>query len=324
MSIRNLILRAETKPFEFRTPLIPEHISPILDHGFKIYVEPSIHRCFPNQEYKKAGAQMIPPGAWTEFKGPNSLIIGLKDFDYKLLDHHQHLYFSHLIKTQDTKLHIFRNTNSIIYDYEFLLDEQSQRLIAFGYYAGYTGTLLSVLAYSGNLSLPLTPWLSEPTVDIKNIKVAVIGPRGRCGQGALAVLNKYNIDVETFDRNQEKKGLYRYDIIVNSIYLSHPIKPFITTNDLPRFNKKTIIADISCDPSHPFNPLPIYNRGGTWNAPLVQVNENVSVLSLDNLPSLNPKPASIEFSTRLTGLLKDINNGDVWSKCLQHYFSALV
>jgi len=63
------------------------------------------------------------------------------------------------------------------------------------------------------------------------------------------------------------------DIFINCIYLSSSIPPFVTNQtvqDAGKTRRLSIIADVSCDTTNPFNPIPVYNTMTTFDAPTVE------------------------------------------------------
>lgn len=326
--IKNIILRDEDKSNEFRTPLIPSDVSILLSNGFSIFVEKSMQRCFSDEQYSKYGATLIDKGMWTNFKRTDSVILGLKYFDINKLDNHTHIYFSHLFKTNSKLLDFFKKTNSSIMDLEYLCDKNGKRLVAFGYYAGYIGGIMGLLHYTNELQMPTKYWDSEPTwKNQQHLNVAVIGYNGRCGSGVLKLLEKYSsyLNIQYYDRLRDKSDLCTYDIIYNCIFLDKYIEPFITKNNVAKINHKLTIVDISCDPNHSYNPLPIYNKPGTWDNYYIKINEYVDVLSIDNLPSLLPIDSSIYFSNILVELLLQLNNDKelIWKRAEDIFYNIV-
>lgn len=62
------------------------------------------------------------------------------------------------------------------------------------------------------------------------------------------------------------------DVFVNCIYLSSAIPPFISPQSLEEAGasrRLTIVVDVSCDTTNPFNPIPIYTINTTFHAPTV-------------------------------------------------------
>jgi len=65
------------------------------------------------------------------------------------------------------------------------------------------------------------------------------------------------------------------DIFVNCIYLSSTIPPFLTREqlvDAGTRRKLSVVVDVSCDTTNPFNPLPIYSINTTFSKPTVPVD----------------------------------------------------
>ena len=97
------------------------------------------------------------------------------------------------------------------------------------------------------------------------------------------------------------------DILINSIYLTTPIPPFVTRELLAKPGRRlTCVCDVSCDPNNAANPIPLYTDWTTFDKPTLPVkiendqNEGpLSVISIDHLPSLLPREASEAFSGAL-------------------------
>ena len=97
------------------------------------------------------------------------------------------------------------------------------------------------------------------------------------------------------------------DVFVNCIYLSNtPIPPFITRESLSVHGRRLrVVCDVSCDPNDPNNPVPLYQEPTTFTRPTVPVEgvqgdgPELTVTSIDHLPSLVAREASDEFSMLL-------------------------
>ena len=124
---------------------------------------------------------------------------------------HDHIQFGHCYKGQenwDSYLSRFARGGGVLYDIEFLTDPSGKRVAAFGYYAGFAGAAIALLAWAHQLTNPKTPLPSVIPSDYpsqsdleKAIKdalsraiplkasqpprVIVIGALGRCGTGAV-------------------------------------------------------------------------------------------------------------------------------------------
>lgn len=350
-----LHLRAETKPREARAALTPKTVKELLDTGnFEIYVEESPQSTFKTDEYRKAGAKIVPFESW---KGApkERIIIGLKELDEELFPLiHDHIQFAHCYKDQagwQDVLKRFPYGGGTLYDLEFLENDKGRRVAAFGYYAGFAGAALGVLDWSfkqlnpDNKNLPgVTPYPNEDLL-VKNVKiqlnkaysktgryptVLIIGALGRCGSGAVDLCKKVGIpesNLLKWDINETKKGgpfkeIANSDIFINCIYLSKPIPPFINYDLLNKDDRKLrTIVDVSADTTNPHNPIPVYTVATQFDDPTVLVKTTkgpkLSVISIDHLPSLLPRESSEFFARDLLPSLKELPNREnalVWVK----------
>lgn len=93
-------LRAEVKPNEFRTLILPEGIKTLVGAGHRVTVERSVDRCAPDAEFAAAGATLVDAGTWVD--APlDALICGLKELPEENTPlKHRHIYFAHCYKGQ--------------------------------------------------------------------------------------------------------------------------------------------------------------------------------------------------------------------------------
>jgi saccharopine dehydrogenase (NAD+, L-lysine-forming) len=308
--------------YELRVALVPSDVKRLIERGFQVYVQESENRIYKDSEYSTMGA-ILTSEAWYHETYKDCLIIGLKELHgLSYLNNHTHIYFSHSFKKQKNSLeilHAFRDSKSKLYDFEYFVN--NARIIAFGIYAGQVGCVLGLLqAYhklnNGTLG-PLKPWSSyeEMCSDIPSntLKIAIIGARGRTGQGVQRVLRGIS-NFDEFDRLSDYTKLTEYDIIFNCIVLDESYnKVWFDQNSV--FTKPTIIVDISCDYSKPNNPIQLYKEPTTWDKPVFHYNKNVDILAIENLPSLLPKESSDYFSDIFRELLLDYPS-PVWSNTL--------
>ena len=331
-----IYLRAELNPNEYRCPIVPQSINYLIQYGFIIYVESSNSRIYKDIEYEKVGA-IITKDPWYNEKFKSSLIIGLKELSHmEKLSSHKHIYFSHSYKNQlnsEIILKAFAKSNSIIYDYEFLLDKNNKRIIAFGFYAGFIGCCLGLIQYgkkekNKNIN-NLYPFKSKKDLlDVvqkyikKSLKIVVIGSNGRCGSGVINVLDYFNLEYIKLNREDSKNNLEQYDIIFNCIVLEKKLNETWISSET-NFSKNLVIVDISCDYNSINNPIKIYNNTTTWKDPVYCYNDKVDVISINNLPSLLPKDSSDEFSEILVKLLVNFNNNSIWKNNEQYYYDII-
>ena len=331
-----IYIRAELNPNEHRCPIVPNDIKQLIEQGYILYVESSTNRIYSDDEYLKNGG-IVTNKKWylDEFK--NGIIIGLKELsNLDKLDNHIHVYFSHTYKNQKDSIEIldvFKKSNSIIYDFEYFLNNDNKRIIAFGFHAGYVCCCLGLLQYftkktKGRNINNLQIWnsCSELLNNVKdvydnNISVAIIGANGKSGNCVFNILDYLGIRCNKYNRKDNKDKLERFDIIYNCIKLDIQLNETwldTTTN----FTKPLTIVDISCDYTRNNNPIKIYNKSTTWEEPVISYNEFVDIIAIDNLPSLLPKESSDDFSNILVRLLLNYNNQE-WISNKNVYYNII-
>jgi saccharopine dehydrogenase (NAD+, L-lysine-forming) len=342
MTIKILVIRKEYKLNEYRVPIIPIDCLELLKNNFTVYVEKSEDRCFKDELYKNYGCILIDDYTKHNFNKEKTLIIGLKELDYNNNESlsYKHLFFSHTYKNQVNSLEIlskFKQEKGIIYDLEYLLDDKKKRLIAFGFWAGFIGTAISLLQFyykSINKELvnlaPLDNYRIlinelENYVDyFKNIEIGIIGVNGRCGIGCKFLLDKLSIKYIGYGRGDELDTLVNHNIIINCIKLEKDSE-FIIISDknLEDFKKLSIINDVSCDITALNNPIKLDYHLTTFKNPIYKYNEQLDIICIDNLPSLLPIDSSTEFSNKLTELIIGINNDIIWKNLENLYYDKI-
>ncbi len=84
-------------------------------------------------------------------------------------------------------------------------------------------------------------------------------------------------DILKWDMAETAKGgpfpeILEADIFVNCIYLSSPIPPFMTEQQIAaagQDRRLRVVVDVSCDTTNPHNPIPIYSINTTFAKPTV-------------------------------------------------------
>jgi saccharopine dehydrogenase (NAD+, L-lysine-forming) len=333
--MQDIYIRTEDIPNEFRTPLVPSDVRKLIKKGFQVYVQTSKNRIYKDSEYSRAGA-VLTTQKWYNKKYKNALIVGLKElYTISYLDNHTHIYFSHSFKNQTNSQEIlteFKKSKSTLHDFEYFLDDKNKRLIAFGSYAGQAGATLGLLQYYNNIynkkMTKLKPWSSCIEMyenvgkhSIENLKIAIIGPNGRCGKGVQKVLKDLSKPFDKYDKTSDFSTLQEYDIIYNCILLDETYNK-VWLSSATQFTKPLVIVDISCDYSKSNNPIQLYKEATTWDEPVFQYNNYVDIIAIDNLPSLLPKESSDEFSNIFKNLLlmkQQDEQNPIWQKNLQIY-----
>lgn len=325
---QRLFLRSEIFVNEYRTPLVPTDVSFLTLNGWRVYVQSSNIRCYTDDEYRDAGAIIVDTD-WTCYT--DCLILGIKELDQiENMKESVHVYFAHCYKKQTNSQYIlnkFKQSKSVLYDIEYLVDDNNKRLISFSLHAGKSGCILGLLQYQMRKQYKqplrnLQPWTSEKnaleklTYDFTNTSICIIGSNGRCGQGVRSILDQYNIKYVCYNSKDKISELVDFDIIFNCIHLQKNIPPFLSKHS-PIY-KYTLVIDISCDYNSPYNPLPIYDNKTTWKKPVYSSNGILDVIAIDNLPSLLPYDSSLYFSSILRNLLID-DTGEIWDRARTHF-----
>lgn len=338
-------LRAETKPQEGRTPLVPKDAWRLVQAGFGVAVERSFLRVFADSDYAASGCEMVSPGSWRGAP-PMSFILGLKELpeDSTPLTH-RHIYFAHAYKMQagwQRLLGRFVKGGGELLDLEYLVNEEGRRVAAFGYWAGFIGSAVGIDLWchregkgSGLPYGPLTPFRNVRAmaeglrtrleeVGAKRLpSILVIGALGRCGRGAVALAQQLGLSVTDWDLAETARGgpfaeILNEDILVNAVLVQQPVPPFLTPQLVNGPRRLSVIADVSCDPYSPFNPLPLYKQTTTFESPALRIAEGdppLDLIAIDHLPALLPRESSEDFSTSLLPHLLDLGSGSsVWER----------
>ncbi|ODM18008.1 hypothetical protein SI65_06796 [Aspergillus cristatus] len=312
MSPTTILLRAETKTVERRSALTPTTAKALRDNGYNILVERSPTRCYRDEEFEAVGATLVPTGTWEE--APKEyIILGLKELpDDGEPRYHTHIHFGHCYKAQPGWVNYiswFNHGGGLLYDIEYLNDENNRRVAAFGYHAGYAGAAIALMAWahqvttapgSGPLgSIPVFESAGDVVDAVKKCiastsqhqqeqrkpRVLVIGARGRCGTGAVnfcqqaGVPDSHIIQWDIAETSARGDGPYPEindaDIFINCIYLpaGTRIPPFVTRESLSVPGRTlSVICDVSCDPTSELNPIPVYDRYSSFDEPTVSVD----------------------------------------------------
>jgi saccharopine dehydrogenase (NAD+, L-lysine-forming) len=249
----------------------------------------------------------------------------------------------------------FSKAGGLLYDLEFLTNEQGQRVASFGSWAGYAGTALALLAWSHQLLHPGVPQGPVPVFDsakaltdfvksevLKAVplnngefpRVIIIGAMGRCGKAAIAAADDVGVkDVLKWDLAETKKGgpfpeVATSDIFVNCVYLgAHKVPPFVTKESLSVPERRLrVICDVSCDPNSDNNPIPIYSDYSSFDSPTVAVTglegPELRVIAIDHLPTMVARESSDEYSATLLPSLLTLDRRHeegVWTRAEKTY-----
>lgn len=101
----------------------------------------------------------------------------------------------------------------------------------------------------------------------------------------IGIVNELDVrifrdDIFKWDLAETAKGgpfqeILDVDIFVNCIYLASKIPSFVTQEQIIAAGNQrrlSVVVDVSCDTTNPFNPIPIYKINTTFPAPTVPVD----------------------------------------------------
>ncbi|WP_371600198.1 saccharopine dehydrogenase [Streptomyces sp. NBC_00564] len=337
MNALHLWLRHETRTTERRTPVVPADARRLVESGVTLTVEESPQRVFPIEAYEEAGCRVAGTGTWVSAPS-DAVVLGLKELpDEPAALTHRHVFFGHAYKQQpgaETLLRRFLAGGGTLLDLEYLVDDDGRRLAAFGYWAGYLGAALAVLHHRGRLRTPLRPTSKEEldaelVGDGGELKALVIGALGRSGRGARVALEVAGIEPTCWDlaetRDLDRHALLEHELMVNTVLTTSPVPPFLTDKDLDEPGRRLrTLCDVTCDVGSPMNVLPVYDTTTDWTEPVRRLRERpaLDLIAIDNLPSLLPLEASVDFSAALLPMLLEFETGGAWGRGLDRFRQA--
>ena len=185
-------------PVDRRVPIIPAQAARFagqFEHAH-IVAQTSDVRAIQDDEYMQAGIPVVDEVADCD------VLLGVKEVPIKeLIPNKTYFFFSHTIKKQSYNLELLRailKNNIRLIDYELLTNDQGQRVVAFGRYAGIVGAYNGILTYGKRYRLfdlrpahacyDLEDMCTEYSkVKLPAIKIAVTGG-GRVARGSMEVL----------------------------------------------------------------------------------------------------------------------------------------
>lgn len=352
---RTLWLRSETKPFEQRVALTPAQAGDLLIKGHEVIVEKSPLRIFKDDEYAEAGCKIVEEHSWITDGPLEATIFGLKELETRNFPlPHRHIHFAHVFKDQDGsadflgRLHF---AGGKLFDLEYLTDGAGKRVAAFGVWAGFTGAALGLdlwlcqkLGMNMNTRGALTSFESSDELvnEMKNRlsdlreerpKVLIIGARGRCGRGARDFFKRMGMEATLWGSKDTKgrshiKEILDFDLLVNCALMTTKSKPWLTVDMFDGRQNLTAISDVSCDPTGPCNPLPVYPEATTMDRPaFYNRDKKFAVTAIDHLPSLLPRESSEDFAKQLYPHLLNYMEGNLvhspWERALNRFYKAV-
>lgn len=332
----------ETKIWERRVSLIPDHVKTLIDAGHRVFVETcsGLASGFPDSDYEKNGARIVD----TDEAYSKQFLVRVKEPPIDTLREGQIIAgFLHIEKGQNpTLLNALLEKNITAYAVEEITDPKTtHRLVSMGFEAGIVGMFEGLRTYGklleqNNQTNPfkdVKPIHEYPSKKEAYLALREINPRdfiatvciagyGKVSKGAQEVLAQLSHpplvlrEEETLRTNIHSrefayiwKHLPKIDILVNAIVWKPGQQRVLTEQDLCRMKNNSLIIDISCD-----------SKGGietchptTWEDPTYQVtsnNKSITHFCVDNLPSALAHDSSTRFSEMALPFVLKIANGE--------------
>ena len=215
------VIQERKSPPDRRVVLDPMSCLKLLSNfpSAELMIETSPIRVFSDAEYLKLDLKVV------ENVSDADILIGVKEVPIEaLIPNKSYFFFSHTIKKQPYNRDLLRailDKNITLYDHETLIDENNQRLIGFGYYAGVVG------AYNGIRTLGIKDRIFDlpkaytlnglkelqselDAISLPCIKIILTGS-GRVGQGAKEILDHLKIkqvSIEEFLSKNFNEAVY--------------------------------------------------------------------------------------------------------------------
>ncbi len=197
------LIREGKNPPDKRVPFTPEQVEEIQQRfpNVAVHIQKSSVRCFTDDEYRSAGATVV------QEVNDCHILMGIKEIPVtQLIANKTYLFFSHTIKKQpyNRKLlqEVVRKKIRLI-DYEALKDNQDNRLVAFGRYAGIVGAYNGLWAHGrryGGYSLRRAFEcfdVNDLKLELRKVKLSpvkiILTGSGRVGKGAMETLDTAGI-----------------------------------------------------------------------------------------------------------------------------------
>lgn len=194
------IIRETKTPEDNRVPLTPSHIGSLQsrypDLNFVVQTSPT--RAFTDEEYSEKGIEV------SENLKECDILLGIKEATIASLVPNKHyFFFGHIAKMQAYNkplLMAMLKKGLTFSDWEYLVNSQGERLVAFGWYAGVVGAYYTLQGWgkrthSVELPKPHREFSKEEIISLLTnaslppAKILLTG-EGRVSQGAQYVLDK--------------------------------------------------------------------------------------------------------------------------------------
>jgi len=333
-------VRAEQRGQEQRVGVTPHGVRLLMASGHIVTVEDSAVRAIGIDDYAATGCDIAPAHSWADAPD-DAIIFGLKELDPDGPDlRHRHIMFGHAYKGQadgPDLLRRFKRGGGTLLDLEYLTDPNGRRVAAFGYWAGYAGAAVGLMAYAAQRNggqLGAVGAYADKDALVADLRARldgvaasngiVIGALGRVGSGACDLLGALGVPVTKWDVEETRSGgpfpeILAHTLFVNCILARPGVPVFVPKSAVTAPRALRVIADVSCDPSSDYNPVPIYDHATSFAEPVIRVaggDTPLDVMAIDNLPSMLPVESSQDYAAQLLPHLSDLDRDPhgVWAR----------
>src|SRR5882762_7781948 len=202
-SINIGLIREGRTPPDKRAPFSPLQVEEIQQRfpHVKVICQESPVRCFLDNEYKALGIDVLPDVSLCD------ILIRLKEVPFSpLMPNKTYVSFSHTLKRQPHNrklLQAILSLNIRLIDYEALKDNQGNRLVAFGRYAGIVGAYNALWTYGkryGTHSLRRAYEcfdINDLKLELRKVRLPfikiILTGAGRVAKGAMETLDTAGI-----------------------------------------------------------------------------------------------------------------------------------
>lgn len=194
-----LAIIKETKtPVDNRVALSPKQVSELNSRfpEHEIVVQESDIRAFTDDDYRDEGVSVVKD------LGDCDILFGIKEAKIESLIPNKHyVFFGHIAKMQAYNRPLIQamlSKNLTFSDYEYLVDDNNQRVCAFGWWAGVVGVYYTLRGWGlrtkeyelpkPDIKFTLTQLIENlKSIQLPAVKLVVTGA-GRVSQGAQYVL----------------------------------------------------------------------------------------------------------------------------------------
>ncbi|MCT4697642.1 NAD(P)-dependent oxidoreductase [Tenacibaculum haliotis] len=228
------IIKERKNPPDRRVVFSPEKLQEFKQQfpQAEIVVESSDIRIFTDQEYQKAGFEVVTDVSDCD------VLLGVKEVPLEnLIPNKKYFYFSHTIKKQPYNRKLLKAMlakNIEMYDHETIVKENGARLIGFGRYAGLVGAYNGFRAIGLKeeiFNLPKVETLADldavkaelDKIKLANLKILLTGT-GKVAYGAKEILDHLGI-------KQVSDALYLTSTFTEPVYCIADVMEYAKRKD---------------------------------------------------------------------------------------------